>query len=66
MLDKIFAGIPILALLAFVGWINVRVMEPDLWLVSLVVMGITLVFVWDELNTGGSHIEGKSDKDSED
>ena len=65
MLDKIFAGIPILALLAFVGWINVRVMEPDLWMVSLVVMGITLVFVWDELRAGGSHIEGKSDKDSE-
>ncbi len=60
MLDKIFAGISTLALIAFTGWVTVRVMEPDLWIVTIIIIGIAIYFIWKEIQAGGSHFEGDS------
>ena len=59
MLDKIVAGISILALIAFLGIVISFVTEPDLWVVIIVVVYIAIYFIWHELRSGGSHLEGK-------
>jgi len=59
MLDKIFAFVSIIGLIAFIGFISIRVMEPDLWLVTLVVNGMAVLFFWKEIEQGGSHFEDK-------
>lgn len=40
MVDKIFATISMLGVVVFMGIVTVGVMEPDLWIVTLVVLGI--------------------------
>jgi hypothetical protein len=53
MLDKIFAVISILAVIAFVGVVLVFVREPDLIIVTLVVIGVAVFYFWQELKAGG-------------
>jgi hypothetical protein len=65
-MDRFLAIISIIGLLSFVGWINIRVMEPDLWIVSLVVMGIAIRFFWEDIKAGGSHFESRLDNKSDD
>ena len=43
MPDKIFATISMLAVVAFCGVATVGVMEPDLWIVTVVVLGIGIL-----------------------
>ena len=40
MTDKIFATISMLAVVVFCGVVTVGVMEPDLWIVTVVVLAI--------------------------
>lgn len=61
--DWIFASIALAGLLVFVGIINVYVMEPDLWVVSLAIMSVAVWFTWGELKAGGSKVE-KEDIDN--
>lgn len=42
MLEKVFAIISMLAVIVFVGILTVGVMEPDLWIVAIVVVGILI------------------------
>ncbi len=53
MLDKIFAAIGMLALIAFMGVVLVFVMEPDLWIVTVLVLGIGILFLWQDIKPGG-------------
>lgn len=46
MLDRIFALVSMLAVIAFVGVVTVGVMEPDLWIVAIVVVGIAIYDFW--------------------
>lgn len=57
MLDKVFAIISMLAVIAFMAVVTLGVMEPDLWLVTLLVLGIGILYFWDELKAGGSHFK---------
>lgn len=43
MLDRIFAILSMLAVIVFVGIVTVGVMEPDLWIVAVVVVGIAIL-----------------------
>ena len=52
MLDRIFAAIGFLGLIAFMGVVTMFVMEPDLWIVTIVVLCIGIVFVWQDLKSG--------------
>ena len=65
MSDWIFASIAMLGLLAFMGIVNYYVMEPDLWVVSLAILGIAVWFTWQDLKSDGSHLEGESDEGSD-
>ncbi len=65
MLDKIFAIIGFLALIAFMGVVTMFVMEPDLWIVTIVVLCIGIVFVWQDLKAGGDRTEPRGSDDSE-
>jgi hypothetical protein len=64
MLDKVFAAIGMLALIAFMGVVTVYVMEPDLWIVTIVVPGIGVAYFVRELRAGGSHVKGNNDSES--
>ena len=64
MLDKVFAAIGMLGVIAFMGVVTVFVMEPDLWVVTIVVIGIGIAFFVHELRAGGSHIEGDDDSNA--
>lgn len=46
MLDRIFAIVSMLAVIVFVGIVTVGVMEPDLWIVAIVVVGIAIYDFW--------------------
>ncbi len=35
------------------GVVLVMMMEPDLWIVAVLVLGIAIVFLWQDLKTGG-------------
>ena len=61
MLDKVFAAIGMLGVIAFMGVVTVFVMEPDLWLVTIIVIGIGIAYFVQELSAGGSHVEGNDD-----
>ncbi len=63
MLDRIFAVVSMLAVIAFMGVVTVFVMEPDLWIVTILVLSIAIVFIWRELKAGGSHLEGSEKSD---
>ena len=36
-------------------------MEPDLWIVTLLGLAIAVKFLWQEVKTGGSHVESDSE-----
>ncbi len=59
MLDKVFAVIVMLGLISFVSVVAVFVMEPDLWIVTIAVIGIGVTFIWKELKAGDSRVGGK-------
>ncbi len=63
MLDRIFAVVSMLAVIAFMGVVTVFVMEPDLWIVTILVLSIAIVFIWRELKAGGSHLEDSEESD---
>ncbi len=64
MLDKVFAAIGMLGVIAFMGVVTVFVMEPDLWVVTIVVIGIGIAYFVNELRAGGSHIESDDDSNA--
>ncbi len=64
MLDKVFAAIGMLGVIAFMGVVTVFVMEPDLWVVTIVVIGIGIAYFVQELRAGGSHVEGDDDSNA--
>ncbi len=66
MLDRIFAAIGMLGVVAFMGVVAVFVMEPDLWIVSIIVLSIGIVYFWRDLKPGDSHIEDESHGGPED
>lgn len=45
MLEKVFATIGILGVIAFMGVVTVFVMEPDLWIITIVVLTIAVIFI---------------------
>jgi hypothetical protein len=57
MLDKIFAIIGMLALVAFMGVVTVFVMEPDLWFITILVLAIGVIFFVRELKELGDKTE---------
>lgn len=59
MLDKFFAIISMLMVIAFMAVVTLGVMEPDLWIVTLVVLSVGIMYFWDELKAGASHFEDK-------
>ncbi len=64
MLDKVFAAIGMLGVVAFMGVVTVFVMEPDLWLVTITVLGMGIWFFVQDLRAGGSHVEGNDDSNA--
>ncbi len=60
MLDKLFAAIGIGAVIAFMAVVTIFVMEPDLWIVTLLGLAIAIKFIWQEIKAGRSHVEGDS------
>lgn len=54
MLDRIFAIVSMLAVIAFVGVVTVGVMEPDLWIVAIVVVGIAILDFWRTIRDSDS------------
>ena len=65
MLDRVFAVTGMLGLIAFMGVVTVSVMEPDLWIVTIIVLSIGIVYIWQELKTGGSQSERGSDSEND-
>ncbi len=63
MLDRVFAVIGMLGVIAFMGVVTVFVMEPDLWIVTIIVLSIGITYIWRELKTGGSQSERGSDSE---
>jgi hypothetical protein len=61
MLDKLFAAIGMGAVIAFMAVVTIFVMEPDLWIVTLLGLAIAVKFLWQEVKTGGSHVESDSE-----
>ena len=52
MLDRIFATIGMLGVIAFTGIVTVFVMEPDLWVVTIIVVVVGIAFFVRELKAG--------------
>lgn len=65
MLDKIFAAIGMLAVIAFMGIVMAFVREPDLWVVSITVLGIGIVFFVRDLRASNNNMERGRDGGSE-
>lgn len=65
MLDRILASISMLGLIVFMGWVTTRVMEPDLWVVTITILAIAIYYFWDELRAGGSHLSSDRRDDRE-
>lgn len=42
MVDKVFATISMLAVIVFMGVVTVGVMEPSLWIITIIVLGIAI------------------------
>ncbi len=61
MLDKLFAAIGMGAVIAFMAVVTIFVMEPDLWIVTLLGLAIAVKFLWQEVKAGGSHVESDSE-----
>ena len=65
MLDRVFAVIGMLGVVAFLGVVSVFVMEPDLWIVTIIVLGIGIAFLWRDLRAGGDRTERRRNDGSE-
>ncbi len=65
MLDRVFAVIGMLGVIAFMGVVTVFVMEPDLWIVTSIVLSIGITYLWRELKAGGSQSERGSDSETD-
>ncbi len=65
MLDRVLAFIGMLGVVAFMGVVAMSVMEPDLWIVSIVVLSIGILYFWKELKPGGDHAEGEKHGESD-
>ena len=37
-----------------------------LWIVTILILGIALLFVWEEIKAGGSHLENKPEHENKD
>ena len=66
MLDKVFAAVSMLGVVAFMGVVIIGVWEPDLWIVSILILGIAIHFVWEEIKAGGSHLEKETEHENKD
>ena len=66
MLDKVFAAISMLGVVAFMGVVIIGVWEPDLWIVTIVILGIAILFFWEEIKAGGSHLENEPEHENKD
>ncbi len=66
MLDKVFAAVSMLGVLAFMGVVIIGVWEPDLWIVTIVILGIAILFFWEEIKAGGSHLENEPEHEQKD
>ncbi len=53
MMDRIFATISLLGLIAFLGIVSVYVREPDLIMVTMLVIAIGVIFIWRDVAAGG-------------
>ncbi len=65
MLNRVFAVIGLLGVVAFMGVVTMFVMEPDLWIVTLIVLAIAAAFIWQDLRADGSHVKGEGDGDGD-
>ena len=66
MLDKVFAAISMLGVVAFMGVVIIGVWEPDLWIVTILILGIAILFVWEEIKAGGSQLENEPEHENKD
>jgi len=66
MLDKVFAAISMLGVVAFMGVVIIGVWEPDLWIVTILILGIAILFFWEEIKAGGSHLENEPEHENKD
>ena len=66
MLDKVFATISMLGVVAFMGVVIIGVWEPDLWIVTILILGIAILFVLEEIKAGGSHLENEPEHENKD
>ncbi len=48
------------------GVVTVFVMEPDLWIITILILGVGISFLWRDLRSGPSHVEGDSGSDDSD
>lgn len=55
MLDRIFAAVSMLGVIAFMSVLTFFVNEPDLWIVTILIVGIGILFFVQEFRAGGSH-----------
>ncbi len=66
MLDKVFAAISMLGVVAFMGVVIIGVWEPDLWIVTILILGIAILFFWEEIKAGGSQLENEPEHENKD
>ncbi len=63
MQDKIFATISMFTVVAFMGFVAIRVMEVDLWIVTVLVLSIGIWDFWrqfrDAAREGAGNGNGK-------
>ena len=48
------------------GAVIIGVKEPDLWIVTILILGIAILFFWQEIKAGGSHLEDESTSEKSD
>ena len=41
--------------IAFMAVVTIFVMEPDVWIITLLVLAIAVRFIWQDIKAGGSH-----------
>ncbi len=66
MLDRVFAAISMLGVIAFVGVVMWFVREPDLIIVCVLVIGIAIIFIWQDLKSAGNQVENEPRGDKSD
>jgi len=48
------------------GEVTAYVMEPDLWIVTVVVLGVGIVYFWRELSAKGNDVKSATGSDASD